>query len=62
MLLTDSDLTQLTGRKHKRLRIEWLRSHGVRFTENLEGNIVTTWEQVNRAFESKASGPNWSAA
>ena len=61
MFLTPEQLKQLTGRRRKKLQVEWLRSRGFKFEIRCDGQPVVLESAVAERLGGvrKVAEPNW---
>lgn len=57
LFLTDEQLQQLTGRRHKSRQIEWLKSEGIPFRVNATGHAVVTRGAIEGRTEGQEQTP-----
>lgn len=57
LFLTDEQLQQLTGRKHKSRQIEWLKAEAIPFRVNATGHAVVTRGAIEGRKESQDQAP-----
>lgn len=57
LFLTDEQLRQLTGRRHKSRQIEWLKSEGIPFRVNATGHAVVTRGVIEGRKENQEQTP-----
>lgn len=63
MLLTESEIEHLTGYTQTAAQSRWLNKEGMAHKINARGEIVITWEVVNRALSgNRVSEPRWENA
>lgn len=58
MLLTESDIEHLTGYTQTAAQSRWLTKEGMAHKINAKGEIVITWEVVNRALQAASETLN----
>lgn len=62
-LLTDEELTELTGVEQPAAQMRVLEEHGLKPIRRRDGKPRVTWEAVSSVMTAKAGGisPDWSA-